>query len=189
MTIRERLNRQSLKYHTAIAMLLMLATGLLDYWTGFELRLEILYLAPISYVTWFVGRKAGIAVSFLSLLVIQTADFMAGKSNYRIQVEIWNAAMFFVFFIVVALLVHTVRAVLRQRESLINELQTALSAVKELNGIIPICANCKKIRDDEGYWQDVAVYISKHTNAEFSHGLCRECAAKLYPGFIKKEGK
>ena len=62
----------------------------------------------------------------------------------------------------------------------------ARRAVKELSGILPICANCKKIRDDDGYWQDVAVYISKHTNAEFTHGLCKECTIKLYPELIKK---
>ncbi|MBN2600524.1 MAG: PAS domain S-box protein [Candidatus Marinimicrobia bacterium] len=68
-----------------------------------------------------------------------------------------------------------------ERERIIGELQTALRQVNTLSGLIPICANCKKIRDDKGYWSDVELYISKHSDAEFSHGLCNDCMKKLYP--------
>jgi tetratricopeptide (TPR) repeat protein len=64
------------------------------------------------------------------------------------------------------------------------ELQAALEQVKQLSGLLPICANCKKIRDDTGYWQDVAVYLRDHSEAELSHGICPECMEKLYPGFV-----
>ena len=63
------------------------------------------------------------------------------------------------------------------------ELQETLAQVKILSGLLPICANCKKIRDDEGYWQDVALYIRDHSEAEFSHGLCPDCVQELYPDF------
>ncbi len=63
----------------------------------------------------------------------------------------------------------------------IEELHKAFDDIKTLRGIIPICANCKKIRDDKGYWSQVEVYVRKHSEAEFSHGLCPECAKKLYP--------
>lgn len=68
----------------------------------------------------------------------------------------------------------------RQKE-LIQELQQALDEVKQLRGIIPICANCKKVRNDQGYWQQVEEYISKHSELEFSHGLCPNCLHELYP--------
>jgi PAS domain S-box-containing protein len=74
-----------------------------------------------------------------------------------------------------------------EREKLIDELQSALAEIKTLRGIIPICASCKKIRDDEGYWHDVAVYIRDHSEAEFSHGICPDCAKKLYPDFFKDD--
>ena len=61
------------------------------------------------------------------------------------------------------------------------ELQSALAEVKELKGILPICASCKKIRDDKGYWQQIESYISSHSEAEFSHGICPACIARLYP--------
>jgi DNA repair exonuclease SbcCD ATPase subunit len=68
-----------------------------------------------------------------------------------------------------------------ERENLIKKLQEALSEVKTLSGLFPICASCKKIRDDNGYWNQIESYIRKHSDAEFSHSICPECAKKLYP--------
>lgn len=70
-----------------------------------------------------------------------------------------------------------------ERQELINELQTALSEVKKLSGFLPICAHCKKIRDDKGYWKQVEIYIREHSEAEFSHSICPECTKKYYPEF------
>lgn len=70
--------------------------------------------------------------------------------------------------------------------SKIVELQKASAQIKTLRGIIPICASCKKIRDDKGYWNQVEVYVRDHTEADFSHGMCPECAIKLYPSLDLK---
>lgn len=67
------------------------------------------------------------------------------------------------------------------REKLVSKLQDALNKIKTLKGIIPICAACKKIRDDKGYWNQIESYIKEHSEADFSHGICPECAEKLYP--------
>lgn len=68
-----------------------------------------------------------------------------------------------------------------ERERLILQLQTALADVKTLSGIIPICAGCKKVRDDKGFWNQVDTYIQTHSLARFSHGLCPDCTTRLYP--------
>lgn len=68
-----------------------------------------------------------------------------------------------------------------EREKLIAELEQALARIKTLRGLIPICVSCKKIRDDEGFWNQVEEYIEQHSEAEFTHGICAECATKLYP--------
>jgi len=65
-------------------------------------------------------------------------------------------------------------------QELIKKLQTAFDEVKQLQGLLPICANCKKIRDEKGYWNQIESYIEGHTDTKFSHGLCEECAEKLY---------
>jgi len=71
-----------------------------------------------------------------------------------------------------------------EREQLVLELQDTLAKVKILSGLLPICASCKKIRDDEGYWNQLETYIQEHSQAEFSHGICPECAKKLYPEYF-----
>ncbi len=68
-----------------------------------------------------------------------------------------------------------------EREKLISNLQEALGKIKTLSGFLPICASCKKIRDDKGYWNQIEAYIRDHSDAEFSHGICPDCADKLYP--------
>lgn len=69
-----------------------------------------------------------------------------------------------------------------EKERLLNrELQAAIARIRKLEGIIPICSHCKKIRDDAGYWTQVEKYISEHTGVMFSHSLCPECAAKFFP--------
>ncbi|HOV99332.1 MAG TPA: two-component regulator propeller domain-containing protein [Bacteroidota bacterium] len=69
----------------------------------------------------------------------------------------------------------------KEREKLIAELQQSLADVKMLSGLIPICSNCKKIRNDQGYWIQLEAYIQSHSDTKFTHGICPECAAKLYP--------
>ena len=68
-----------------------------------------------------------------------------------------------------------------------NGLQDSLAQIKQLKGFIPICAHCKKIRNDEGFWQKVEVYIEHHSDATFSHGVCPECIEKYYPGLGEKK--
>ena len=68
----------------------------------------------------------------------------------------------------------------KTRDTLLNNLQSVLDNVKTLRGILPICAKCKKIRDDQGSWNQIEEYIQKHSDAEFSHGICPECSDKLY---------
>ncbi len=69
----------------------------------------------------------------------------------------------------------------KEKERLISKLQKALDEVKTLSGLIPICAQCKKVRDDKGYWSQIESYIHEHSDADFSHGICPDCAEELYP--------
>jgi PAS domain S-box-containing protein len=72
-----------------------------------------------------------------------------------------------------------------EREKLIQALQEALNNIKTLSGLLPICASCKKVRDDQGYWTQIEAYVSDHSEAEFSHGLCPDCAKKYYDELAK----
>jgi len=74
-----------------------------------------------------------------------------------------------------------------ERESLIKKLQKTLEEVKILSGLLPICSNCKKIRDDKGYWNQIESYIRDHSEANFSHSICPECSEKLYPEIYQSD--
>ena len=73
-----------------------------------------------------------------------------------------------------------------ERRKLIHDLQDALTKIKRLRGLLPICASCKKIRDDKGYWNELEAYISEHSEAEITHGFCPDCMKKLY-GVVLEE--
>ena len=94
----------------------------------------------------------------------------------------WNAAARLVYFLSFAFLLSYIREQLRQSKE----------EVKRLSGLLPICASCKKIRNDKGYWQEIESYLHSHSDTKFSHGICPECAKKLYPEFadelLKKIG-
>jgi hypothetical protein len=72
-----------------------------------------------------------------------------------------------------------------EKERLIQKLQEALDKIKTLRGLIPICASCKNIRDDKGFWHHVESYVRDHSEAQFSHGICPTCMKKLYPNLHK----
>jgi DNA-binding NtrC family response regulator len=76
-----------------------------------------------------------------------------------------------------------------ERKKLLAQLEQSTREIKRLRGILPICANCKKIRDDQGYWTQVETYIRDNTGTEFSHGICPDCAEKLYPAYFKKDAE
>ena len=70
-----------------------------------------------------------------------------------------------------------------ERERLVDELQRALGEIKTLSGFLSMCSHCKKIKDDQGRWQNVDAYVRSHSNAEFSHGFCPDCISELYPDY------
>ena len=92
----------------------------------------------------------------------RTADLATANKQLKLQIEERKKAQ-------------------EEKEKLIVELKNALKKVKTLGGLLPICASCKKIRDDKGYWNQLEDYIHKHSEAEFSHSVCPDCAKKLYP--------
>ena len=131
------------------------------------------------------GRKPGEIRGGISVTV-PMSRFVSPGTNLRLglaHLALWLIGMTGLIFGARNLQRHT-RARQQaeaERERLILELQDALANVKTLRGLIPICASCKKIRDDQGYWTQLETYLARHSDAEFSHGLCLDCIRKLYP--------
>jgi hypothetical protein len=118
----------------------------------------------------------------------KAAGFMqlAERSHSKVE-NIYVLLILIGVFLSALIAFFTVRHVLKVEKALLterNELQKALSEVKTLSGLLPICASCKKIRDDKGYWNQIELYIRNHSEAEFSHSLCPFCAEKLYGSLL-----
>ncbi len=156
----------------------------------------------------YLGLVAGVAALYASLLGI---EYSRARPGFRLEYELFVFVLFgilMVWFAVFGGYVSGMRKRLRARnaeiqeahaqiqieveerkraqaekDTLIVELKAALSEVKQLSGLLPICMHCKKIRDDRGSWSRIETYIREHSTADFSHGLCPDCASRHYPDF------
>jgi len=179
----------------ALAVLYNVAIG-----AGEESALYWVFILP-PLLFFFQGRREGlISVGVVLLLVslllfqpdlVQAHDY-GMKTGFR-----FFASLFFVSIIGYGLESSRFRfsdMLRREQEELLGEkvnLEKALKQIKTLHGLLPMCASCKKIRDDSGYWKQIEAYLCEHSDARFSHGICPECAKELYPDIriYKEEGE
>jgi hypothetical protein len=147
----------------------VLVLGTIDCATGYNLSFFVFYFIPVAVVASRHGAKAAYAISLLCAATCFISDWLGGHPYPSPWMGYWNAAARFAAFVVVAHTIARIRVLLA----------SAQNEVKTLQGFLPICAKCKKIRDDKGYWQQIEAYISKHADVTFSHGLCEQCAAEM----------
>ncbi len=153
--------------------------GALDWRTGHELNFFVFYFLPVSAAAWFLGLRAAVALSLLSALVWFMAGDLGGRPYSTHFYAIWNTGIRLVSFLYVGLAVSRMRRMLVHEQKASAALRRALSEIKVLEGILPICAQCKKIRNEEDSWEQLEAYISHHSDTKFSHGYCPECAKKF----------
>jgi len=132
--------------------------GETNYLLLLSLSFAAVWLCLRGAVTWLWGTPI--------------TDFMSAG--------VWQGLAFVVFMI--CNILYTVGLISITSKRTENDLVYAREEIQSLRGFLPICAHCKKIRDDQGYWQQVESYIEERTGAEFTHGICPECMKKLYPG-------
>ncbi|MCK5604698.1 DUF3365 domain-containing protein [Candidatus Pacearchaeota archaeon] len=188
---------------------ILLSVGLIVFFSAFFVAFKSIVIKPLSFISMHF-LKAANQDSYAQIDIIantgedeighlsQSFNVLADKlrkahASLEIKVEertkkLHNANK------TLQLEVQERQKAEQQKEKTIERLEAALVEIKTLRGIIPICAKCHKIRDDEGYWQQVDHYITKHTEAVFSHGMCKQCSDELYGGQdwyekAKKEGK
>ena len=137
-------------------------------WNREGRSVQIIIAPPFWQTAWFRVFMVFLFVT-LSLLVFEWRTNMIRKRAKELQNKVEERT--------------------RDLETANKELQVALENVKTLSGMLPICASCKKIRDDKGYWHQVEEYIHEHSNAQFSHGLCPSCFKKMYPEFEEMKKK
>ncbi len=166
------------------------------------------YLWLLTYppiVLFLLGNRSGSKISLGFIVIVMTALIFRNPLHipayYSKDLLIRFAAVYItIHFISYAM--ERIRSLVQQqmkqknleleqlnkdKEKLIGDLQHSLDEIKTLQGILPICARCKKIRNDDGYWEQVEEYVHEHSNARFSHSICPECRIEFYPELQKNE--
>jgi hypothetical protein len=139
---------------------------------------------PLAFI-FLLGKREGAVWTALFLLAGALA-LLTGMAELSSETQI----RYLTTFILCSILAYIIES-LRERfdaesRELIERLEKALSEVKTLEGLLPICAACKKVRDDRGYWNQIEAYIQDRADARFTHSVCPECIEELYPEFVEE---
>jgi len=159
----------------------VLILGALDYVTGPELGFFVFYFAPVILLAWYASYWFAIAMSFACAVTWLGVDLLSQHSYVHPAFRYWNTLIRLASFLMIAHFASEVRALLMAERELTVRLQETIATVRQLKGLLPICASCKRIRNDKGYWEQIEGYVRDRSEAEFSHSLCPECTRKLYP--------
>jgi hypothetical protein len=173
-----RLKKQPRGLIAAEGFFLVLILGFVDFLSGYEISFSVFYLLPIVFVTWLCGRAFGFLVAFTSAVVWLVADMTSGHVFSYDIIPFWNALVRLGFFVTVVFLLTRLQLVYEEQKRIAHELRESLTKIKVLSGLIPICAWCKKVRNDQGYWQQVETYLTENADVSFTHGVCQECKEK-----------
>jgi hypothetical protein len=174
-------NHQSLKNPTifAASIIFVIMLGFIDWVSGYELQFFVFYFIPISVVAWRCTSLQAYFIALLSAGAWLTSDLFSGTPYSHPIYELWNTCIRLLSFLILGYAIARIKFLLEEERKISDNLQKAISEVKTLTGLLPICASCKKIRNDNGYWQRIEEYIVNHSDAQFTHGICQECANKM----------
>jgi hypothetical protein len=173
----------------SVGVLAVVAIG--DYVTDWYFVFDFFYLIPLVLVTVSLSRRAGILMAFLCtgastvVMAAQRHPQIAGVPAPGHLILAWNFSMRFAVQVTFVWLIARLVERIAEERRLTLKLRTALEEVKQLGSLLPICAWCKKVRDDAGYWDRIDSYLQKHDLASFTHGICPECARKVEEEFVR----
>ncbi len=163
-----------------------LTTGLIYGIAGFMywFILPVFLAFPYSTTSSILGFVAIAVNPNILVWAGMSTSFELAKYN----IIIWPTCIIVIFAaFMLDILFRSIFVQMNERKKLIIEIQDSIATVKILRGLLPICCSCKKVRDDKGYWSQIENYITEHSEAEFSHGLCPDCLEKLYPEYGRKQ--
>lgn len=168
-------SRLTMRTAWLLGALQVVAIAFADHATGWEFSLFVFYFAPVAFATWWAGRPAGTFMALLAAGAWLATDHLTGHRYSAWWHVHWNALVRLVANTTIAWFTARVHELLVHERRTSDELRAALDELQQLRALIPMCAWCKKIRDDEGYWQQLEGYFTTHNIATFTHGICPEC--------------
>jgi hypothetical protein len=168
----------SKSFNWTCALIILLTVAVLDYLTGYEFGFFAFYFLPIAFAAWRLGLFSALVTAIFSAMVWFWMDALSGHVYRNSIVAVWNTIIRLISFITIGWGLAWIHDLLLKERSTNAKLRRALAEIKILEGILPICASCKKIRNPNNEWQQMEMYITAHSKAQFSHGLCPECAKR-----------
>ena len=154
--------------------------GLLDYYTGDELDLFVLYFVPIAWAAWTIGRQSALGLAFFSGVLWLSANVVLGHAYSQPLLGAWGELVMMATFVATALATHRIRRLLDHERELNTQLNAAMAKVKKLSGRLPICMACKNIQDDVGAWLGIEEYFTHQSEDDFvfKQTICPHCSAE-----------
>ena len=180
--MRKKIDFRLLAGGTAVLACIIFA---LDFLTPLGVAVGMLYTTLVLLAMWSPYRQfiflVAVSVSGLTILDIflspESANWMVMSNRLLSLFTIWTAAV----------LSFLLKRDQEERERLILDLQGSLEHIKTLRGLLPICVSCKKVRNGQGYWKSLDAYVSEHSEAQITHGICPDCFSHYYPTTVKAD--
>lgn len=166
------------------ALAVLACTGVLllawlDWITGRQLNFFVFYFLPVSAAAWYLGLRTSVLLSVLSAALWYVANDRGGLPDTAHFYAAWNTGIRLISFLCIGATVAKMRQALEREQATASALRRAISEIKVLETVLPICAQCKKIRNDEGAWEVMEAYISTHSDTRFSHSYCPDCERRV----------
>lgn len=166
---------------------LMIMILILDLFIPLGAAAGVMYVAVILLSLWAHRKRFTVFVAAVCSLLVIAGYYFSPSGGIPWQV-IFNRSVALFAIWVTAVLTLQRKSMEEKRIKAVAEREKSLDDIKVLQGLLPICSSCHKIRDDKGYWSRIELYIRDHSEADFTHGLCPECAERLYPVLRKHMG-
>lgn len=158
-------------------LLALFLVGWIDWVTGYEMGLSLLYLIPISISTWFVGIGAGLLFAVVGAIVWGWSDWAAGHQYSAWFLPYWNSGIRLGFFVVTSISLAIAEATARRQRATIESLTGALAQATAGGAPFPLCPSCKRVRTDAEFVRQVESFAAQHPEVVFSHRQCPACQA------------
>ena len=153
--------------------------GWFDYRLGMKVRFGPFYALPVLLLSWYLGRAWGVFAALVSGALWHTIQLLVIPETSFKYFRYWDLALGFLAFAAIAIGAAWAKELSEKEANAKRELQQALDRVRVLEGMLPICAWCQKVRDDQGAWEPIETYVGKHSNTTWTHGICPECERKF----------
>ena len=164
-----------------VALSLFGAILLVDIVSPPEVDFSAFYLLPVIWVTWCRGTHEGLAMAMVCGVGWYIHALLSGRFASSEWYRLWDALNKQISYLLGAWAVGALRREVLSQQSLNQKLQSSMAEVRELKGLLPVCAWCHNIRDDQGEWHPMEVFIQQRTGASATHGICPSCLAKENP--------